>query len=530
MYNVLIVDDEMFVRIGITNCVDWEANGMNIPRQASNGKEAWELIQSFPIDIILTDIRMPEMDGILLIKEIRKANMSVEVIILSCVNEFEYVQEAFRLGACDYLFKPTLLPKEIIDATLKVIGKIEDAKKTFQAIKKLKDRVENHLPKLKQQFLLELIYGRQQEAFGWEEKKNEFDIKLSSQNMILLLMKADIIEDVLFNDFGGDEFLLQNTIMNILDEVFRSLIHYEMICKQTDEYIILISHEPGVDMEGIKQECDSTIHKALTALKNVLRLFFSVGISRYHHTIETLKMAYGEANYAIEKRFFLSRNSVIYYDSSFHCKDVESIEIGQLINSCIDMDESGYLKKVSDIFFEIKRHQGTALRDIMEISANMIFAMLKNISRFDGTIEQIYQCEGTLYTKIYQSGSIDELENFMIKIAQKLDAMTELKYRSEVYKGIKFMEKNLGNAEMGLETVADHVNMSKNYFSKLFKETTGTNFIEYLTRLRVEKAKELYTFTNLKVYQIAEKVGYSDWRYFCKVFKKQMGEPLSRLK
>lgn len=283
-YNVLIVEDEMFVRIGIANCIDWESNGLKNPLQAANGKEAWEIIKNNNIDIVLTDIKMPEMDGISLIKKIREADLPVEVIVLSCLNEFELVQRAIRLGIRDYIFKPTLMPEEILAAIKKVINKIE-----------------------------------------------------------------------------------------------------------------------------AEQERPSTLKQY--------------------------------KNYLVQLR---------------------------------------------------------------------VHSILPNL------------CEAS-----YNRG---EIEGFSFKIGKNLDRIMEKRYRSDIQRAIRYMEKHLGDEDIGLESVAKHVNMSKNYFSRLFKEDTEVNFIEFLTKLRIEKARELYLTTDLKIYQIAEKVGYSDWRYFSKVYKKYVGKPLSQLR
>lgn len=525
----MIVDDEIFVRMGIASSVDWQSYHIAAPFQAANGREAWEIMQREPVDIVLTDIKMPEMDGLELIKKMRKNHVNSEVVILTCMNEFAYVQEAIKLGACDYLFKPTLLPDDILEAIKKVIIKVEKVKKERAVIRELKNKVNHHIPKLKQQAILDMIYGRTMGQASWENLKKELQINIASQGLSLIVLKADALDYVLQEDFEGDKYSLQFTIMNILSEVLMSYRQCEIVCRNIDEYIILISEEETCEA-GARQGCHDIAKGALEALQGAIKLNVSAGISQPQHTIDTLKRAYDEAQFAIEKRFFLGFGSIVFYDRSLTYNDNGKFKNENLISSISEVSEAGYLDKITDIFRRVRTYKGMQIKDVMELSANIVFTLLKNVSRFEGIVEELYNNEGILYTRIYNAASIDEVEQFLLKLASDADRIIEQKYRSEVHKAIQFMEKHLGDADMSLESAAQHVNMSKNYFSKLFKEKTGTTFIDYLTQLRVSKAQELYMQTDLKVYQIAEQIGYSDWRYFSKVYKKQTGHSLSRFR
>lgn len=529
MYKIMIVDDELFVRMGIASAVDWQAHQIEAPLQAANGKEAWETMQKEAVDIVLTDIKMPEMDGLELIRTMRNNHQNTEVIILTCMNEFAYVQEAIKLGASDYLFKPTLLPEDILEAIKKVIGKVEKAKAEKEAIKTLENKVNHHIPQLKQQVILDVINGRTISKSRWEELKKELHLSIAAEGLSLIVLQADGLEQILKENFEGDKYLFQFTLMNILGEIFSDLVHFEIVCRDTMEYLIFISDEK-TEEETLKEVCYIKAQEAQKALEKALKLVVSVGISQQRHSIYTLQRAYDEAQFAVQKRFFAGEGSIIFYEKSLTYSDNNRFNNEAFVRMIGEVDEIGYNDKVNEIFSKIRTYKGMRIKDVMELSASIIFVLLKNISRFESVAEELYDNEGALYTQIYSAVSIAEIEQFLLKLAADADRIVEQKYRSEVHRAIQFMKKHLGDESISLEAVAQHVNMSKNYFSKLFKEKTGTNFIDYLTQLRVEKAQELYRQTDLKVYQIAEQVGYADWRYFSKVYKKQTGHSLSRIK
>jgi len=525
MYNILIVEDEMFVRIGIANCIDWESNGINTPLQAANGKEAWEIIQNHDFDIVLTDIKMPEMDGIILVKKIREADLSVEVIVLSCFNEFELVQKAIRLGVRDYIFKPTLMPEEILKAIKKVINKIEGKRKTLSTVNSL----QSHLPELKEYSILQFIHGRELDFERWSEVKQELNINPLFENVILILVKIDIPEEIILDRFNNDEFFLRSAVKNKLKKILNEYDNCDIVCKENQEYLILFSPDV-IKEELLERQCNIMFEKVAIGLKDLLGINTTAGVSDYQHTINTLKEAYQEATYAVGKSFFLGKGKIILYHDAKNNNESVDIEINELMQEIDNLDEADYVNKISNIFTEIRRNPSFKIGDVVEISANIIFAMLKNVIKFKGILDELYQTEDSLYKRIYNASSIEEIEEFLFKVAEDLDTILDHQYRNEIQKAIRYMEEHLGDNDIGLKTVASYVNMSKNYFSRLFKENTDVRFIKYLTKLRIEKAQELYMNNDLKVYQIAEKVGYSDWRYFSKVYKKYTGESLSQFK
>jgi len=530
MYNVMIVDDEILVRIGIKNCIDWQKTGFNEPLEAGNGRDALEIIKEKAVDIIVVDIRMPEMDGLELIRKIKESGSTLEVIILSCHNDFEYIRTALKHGACDYLFKPEMLPDDIVKALMKAAARIESRKELDNRIKTLEQKVNASITGIKESFITDIINGKRVRIEEFESKSTEMEIKIKPINLTVMIVKLSNIENTISSVFKNDEYLLRFSITNILLESLSGYKTCEVVCKNISEYPVIISHDNERSIKNIYSLCYEVSRKIIGSLGKCLNLIPTVGISRCFHNIETLKSAYDEARYSLDKRVFLGDGSIIFYEDSVQWEENKNVEIGNLINKIRDsgeMDCAAMAFLVSEI---IDSHKYLKVNDLLELSANAIGILLKKAMRYDGVIKRLYNSEPEIYSRLYKLGSAEEIKKYISIIADNIDSCISGSYRNEISRAIAYIDKNLGSMDISLDSVARHVNMSRSYFSRVFKETTGESFIDYLTHRRIERAKDLYRTSGLKIYQIAEMVGYANWRYFCKVYKKHTGTRLSDLR
>ncbi|QGQ95013.1 response regulator [Paenibacillus psychroresistens] len=528
MYNLLVVDDEVMVRIGIVNCINWTENQFAPPLEASNGEEAWELIQREKIDIVLTDIRMPGMDGLELLKVIHENNKQTEVIMLSCHNDFEYVRGALELGACDYLFKPAMLPEDILKSILKAVHKLNDRVQLDGRVKKLEEQIEAIIPKIKEDYLLDIINGKKTNLLDFQAKADELNITFSTEPTVLLLIKINNISDVLANKYKDAAYLLKFSVLNIVAENLQAYPHCEIISKQTDEYMVIFSHG-GENTKKTYARVSAIGKNIIESLNQYLSLVITIGVSKADHTPENLKTAYEESCYSVDKRFMLGTLRTIFYEDSVEERKMSSLELRSLLDSLHHHDEPNYQGKIANLFQGLRANSFVELSIALEISANIISILFKKVEN-EGVIEAVYAAEPEIYSKLFTFRHMDEMEQFLLQIAELIQNRIQGIHRKEIQMALKYMEENLGDIDINLGTVANHVNISRNYFSRLFKETTGNNFIDHLTEMRIRKAEKLYRTTELKIYQISELVGYPDWRYFSKVYKKHKGKQLSSIR
>lgn len=420
MERILIVDDEAYSREAIARIIPWKDYGIQA-LCASNGREALDIFIKETIDIMITDIKMPEMSGLELLDEVRRLGIDLEVIILSSYNEFELVRQAMKLGTYDYLFKPTMLEKDIVDSVLKALEKHRE--KRSHKNEKAEQNKENYNIRDKETFLFDLLNGRKLEEEVFNKRMENFRLPPCMDEILIVVFKLIKYSSSMAEIFENDNYLMQASVCNVIKESMETVPDYELISINFKEYIVIAwNNDPSGEKKFLFQ-VDQGITKAAEFLDQYYRIDLAVGVSSIGNTIKDGAKLYQEASFEAERENL--DQSKIHYASNF--------------------------------------------------------------------------CKSTLLKR-------------------------------ELSVSLDYIKENLGDRNLSLQSVADEIGISKNYYSKAFKEATGVNFIDYITRLRVEKARNLYVNTDLKIYEIAEKVGYSDWHYLYSVYKKTLGHSMSQEK
>jgi two-component system response regulator YesN len=210
MYTILIVEDELFVSLGIVNSIDWAAHGFQKPLTAVNGREAWEMMQRQPVHVVMTDIKMPEMDGIQLIKTIRESDYQTEVIILSSYTDFEYVSGALELQTCSYLHKPAMMPADIALAIDKAVVRIESLKQRELTVKQMEHLYQTSAGKLKERALLDLVNGVEKS----ERQLDDLSFNVNMQACHVAVVHLNNGVSILNSKFNGiHRFLFLHLLM-----------------------------------------------------------------------------------------------------------------------------------------------------------------------------------------------------------------------------------------------------------------------------------------------------------------------------
>ena len=199
----------------------------------------------------------------------------------------------------------------------------------------------------------------------------------------------------------------------------------------------------------------------------------------------------------------------------------------QALNSLYETDGKLYSEKIKEVFSTLRQEKQIDLAFLNEIGANMIVHIMKEAMLNREALGYLYDKQGKIFSKLTTLTSIEQFERYMLQIAVDVEEFFRSNCRDEIYRAKSFITAHISDPELTVEQVARNVNLSKNYFSSLFKKYTGQTFTAFLTQARVDRAEELYKTSGLKIYQIAEMVGYTDWRYLTKVFKKLKGKNLT---
>jgi two-component system response regulator YesN len=527
----MVVDDETIIREGLVNSIDWNKYGYNVVAQAENGKKALEIAQEVKPHIILTDIYMPILDGIEFAKGIKQVLPETVIIFLSGYNEFTYAQRAIELGVFRYLTKP--IDEEELLLVLEEACKDLEHKELEQAqINKLKLLIQDSLPLLKERFFLSLVKGKFQET-EIINKLKYLNIDIHADRFFCLIISLDdyfsLIEKQNEDDINLLKFAVQNMSEEILSELENSFFVFE---EKPNEIGILFCYKNDTCPSYL-----SIIHPVLQKIQDSVRRYLdttvSIGIGRSYDTMTKICMSYKEAEDALEYRTTFGKNSIIYIgDIEPPSKRTIPISAFEKLNGLMKAVKSGDTQlsfATLHEIFEILKSENTLTKDYMHLfMIEVINKFITIILEFNGDIREVYDHKFTPLTLL----NIDTLEDIQSKLQELVNIAIEFIHskrktvnRNFIEKAKEFINNNYMIEGLNLSMIADSVHISPGYLSQLFKQIVGESCIEYLSKVRINQAKKLLKETNLKTYEIAYKVGYSDPQYFSTCFKKYVGVP-----
>jgi len=524
---VLLVDDEIIVRYGIKSMVDWDKLELTIVGDAANGQDALEIFKACNPEIVITDIKMPIMDGIEFIKGIREINSETKIIILSCLEDFEYAKEAISLGASEYFVKSNMMPSDMERILIKVKNSIVVEKDKQMQIVEMREKALKTQFVEKKQFLVDLSMDaisnytasksiiRQMgldyltEFFVFNASVDYYEkvtVSMTEQEKINLDGKlCDVIEKVLKSEGSckGEVFFGKNGEINFLLKVLDSLSELKIF-----EFVNYIGK------------------KVISGVENEMNYSLTVGVSDPISDLSSLSKGYTQAKSARKLKVFYGCGKLISYTnvvSQTQIDQKESINFTKLreyIYIIKREDVNILLEETFNRIKEVRDYEG-----VHTLSLELIVIVSSIYSEICKDAELVYNKKKEYYEQIKYLETIKDIEDwFKLVFGQLMNSVASM-YNSDkntISKALEYIDKNF-TEDISLQTISNHVHLSKNYFVNLFKKEMGQSFVEYLTKLRVEKAKFLLQNSELKIIDIGIKVGIEDSRYFSKVFKKSTG-------
>ncbi|MEH7388337.1 response regulator [Bacillus sp. JJ1521] len=516
---VLIVDDEVYIRNGLKMKVDWESLGMKIIGEASDGTEALFHIENESVDIVITDINMPIMDGLELIQKTKEINDGIIFIIISGYSEFEYARTAMKLGITDYLLKP--IKQAEIQASLlsikeRILLTINEGNLYIQNGKKHREEV-----------LVRLLSDQNKGATINEAMEN-LDLKINSENIILGLIKIELYKSFkqtnpTRSQFEDIEILFQN---HLFQEHSGEIIK----CVWPEhEFILLIDSSK----HKIKDELLKNLTDALITLENKLGISATIGLSSGGTSNSNFISLYQESLFSLKERILRGTGKVI--NNVQFPDQLEKLDFTAEKKRLIHLMEErkwDYIKENIYASFNQLISKGSPVthNHLYELFIELYFTIKNFASGKIGTTNQNHSQ--------YSSGeNIVNIASGFTSIQQMIDWLytyieTECKQIEDKYDAsgkeiVKWVQNYINtfySSEITLAKVSEKYHINPIYFSRIFKAHVGISFNSYLTKIRMEEAKNLMDTTSLLVQDISEVVGYDDPKYFSKVFKKYYGK------
>ncbi|MFD0698963.1 response regulator [Paenibacillus sp. GCM10027628] len=513
MFRVIIVEDEYIVRYGIRSMIDWEKVGLTVIGEASNGQEALDLIGQEPPDILITDIKMPVMDGIALITEVRKSNPHMKIIILSNLEDFQYAKEAIRHGVSEYLIKSDMMPRDFEQALLKVKEAIEESSPVSKV--KPADDVE---PLWKEKFWMDLTEGSLTDPVNIQNAVESIGLHNAKFPLYMLHINKNALEQGILEGQAYIRMALESMVppWQLRYEVFPD--------KQGEMNVLLFPDAPSVQGTNAVREFAQSL---LTHLMDSNAMRCTIGISNGIQAWNELHRAYVEALEAVKHKMFVGSGQVIAYGVDYMPMNMTRGENMKLstnhIHSMVYAFQSKELQAyLEGLFGELASRKDYDMVQIISLELLIMLTTLwSDVSSDQQNIlhlkkqyfDQLSKLETIHQSKVWFMKAFDELVGHMVQVYNS--------DRNSIIKATQYIQQ-FYDQEISLQSISNLVHLSKNYFANLFKKEMGESFLEHLTRVRIEKAKSLLT-GELKTADIGHLVGIADPKYFSKVFKKITG-------
>ena len=518
-YQVLIVDDEPEIAEGIAFLIQRFCMEGQVVKVAYDGLEGYEKACSLQPDIILTDIRMPECDGLEMIRKLQTTGLNIKYVVLSGYAEFEYAKTAITLGVEDFITKP-VEEGELSQVLQKICQSIEEEREHREKLQDMRSTVKG--------YVLKNFLDRTEKYTGMiKDYMEQFDFPVSGKWYLCLLI--DLYE--MTEKDCRQEFLRQ-----IKDKKLPSL-HFFQSClsvEYSQEQIVLI----GALERPMEQK---TLHYTVENLKNqlvkILDSAVNIGIGTFCKGIDEIPRSFEEARCALNYKMMKGPSCVIPYSQICDIEDCSSPilpeDIKRLEESIGRMDDEGCRVAIEEIFRKISEKNNLSLEELQMISLNLILSGIRKIPFVQFQLNQYLGKNIFSLESISKFRTIEQLKNWIINTLRSMNELMlkdDLSEKKDVIQEAKeYIIRNF-NREIGLNEISEKFFINPYYFSQLFKKKTGETYQNYLIGLRVERAKKLLAETDLKIYEVCEKVGYSDANHFNKVFERLVGMKPSEYK
>ncbi len=515
MYTILIVDDEENIRKAFVNAVNWEEMGFEIVGQASNGVEALDFIETHDIDLLITDIMMPIMGGIELVREVRELKPNVQIVFLSGHDEFQFAKQAIRYNILEYILKPITTDgileefsriKKQMDAKFSEILDIDIQIDTMKELEKVK----------KDLFLIKLITNAIAE---WQLSESFSNINLSipettkpEHGYAVYVTKA--------KDFSTkNDTATFKRLLNIVEIISKKYISCE--CVLYGDRVVTIAH----DSADILDKFVSTLSKdiVLTA-KRILNVDVSFAQSDLYSEISTTHVAFSETNDALISIEKTDEQIVHTSDLILKKEDVDIQELlSELESAIISADKEAVTVSILSIFEKLNDKQVNSVEfntHMLEILSILFKAckMLADDSDVKTIISKFFTFRAT------KEKTQEEILNLGLGLVDGISFQRQKTVGFLVTQARDIISAEFENPEMNLRNLAKRLNCSPNYLSSNIKKSLGKSFIELIVEARMNKAKELLLTTNKKIREISDECGFTNQHYFSYSFKKHFSQ------
>ena len=528
LYSIILVDDEEEVRKSIIKQIDWESAGFKVVGDAENGEDALEKIEVLEPDVVLTDIRMPYMDGLTLAEKIRQRYPSMKVVIFSGYDDFEYAQKAIKLNVTEYILKPVNV-EELTSILKRIKSNLDEEIEEKRNVSRLRENYRKSLPIIREQFFNDMVHRRLSDDLI-ESKLREYDIPITgARKWVIAAVDVEKSDDRSKKTLSlhEEEELIPISVMQIVREKLKSYCRFSLFQSTAEAEMVVIA---ALDDDNTTTGLIDVLGDICKEAKRILEVPVTIGIG---HSVTGLSKIAGSYQSAVEA---LGYKAVVGSGITIYINDMEPVGSGKL--EFDNADESDFIsavkfgpdEKIEAVTTRISGKLESAkvhYRQQQVYVFGVLNTIIQMIQQYDLNLEEILGGELEYLSVIDKLQKREEFGDWLLKTAHKMNQAInqerDITTRQVIQQAKQYIMDNYQNPDLSVEMICRHLHMSPAYFSTMFKKETGQAYIAYLTEIRLNKAVELLNKTDDKTYVIASKVGYQEQNYFSYVFKKKFG-------
>ncbi|MFB5673755.1 helix-turn-helix domain-containing protein [Paenibacillus terreus] len=526
MYNVMLADDDYPVIELLSETIEWERLGYRLMGIHENGLSAWEQAERQMPDVLITDIGMPKLDGLELAARISERRAGVRIVILSCHSEFQLARQAMRLNVQEYFLKDALDPEDLSRLLVRLKEGLDEERRMNWEQERL-HRLLNETKELRREKAIKnFIHQPLLSPETWRREAESYGLLLSGEQCLPVIGFVDNYR-LVKHRFASDQTLLF-AVGNVMDEVLQAgELRGQHIGYDVKRSLLLFSYKPTLKvnvMDRLKESLRQIQNTLLQVLK--IRMSFLIGSSAgtperlKEHLIELLdseeqRFYLGEGDCAKRSSAALRSNQDLFEHYDAASQQLRAVLLGKSVQ------EARLAAQQWIEFIRVRKYPSEMVKD-------WTLKLLLDLKLKLHTLQPVRSSHtaDTLHREIAELDSLDQfgdwLADHLCAFVSARTGSAAASKRTEIAEACKYVALHIGR-RICLDEVAAHLHLNASYFSRLFKKEMGMTFIEYVTRMKVERAKELLDHTGHTVGEICEQLGYDNQSYFIKTFKVHTG-------
>ncbi len=523
MFTVILVDDEPIITRGLRELIPWEQLGFTVSGTFENAHDALRYAVSSRPDIVITDLVMSDMSGFDLVSRLREKDIDASVIVLSAYGEFEYARSLFRSGVVEFLLKP-VAREDLARALQEAAGRIQDRREQRRRLAELRARVAESLPLLRQKFLMDLTGGRLLDEAAIKVRARQLELDLTSAAFSVAAIQFDEVATDGPFVLEHDRDLIHFVIANVSEDMFQAYKVCHLVAADRIMQFI-VAHEPGCNDAA---RFFAAANRISETLRNHFQITVRIGLSGEQAGVVGIAQAASEADEALKRALGEDRivhvRSIKPERSNAHSYPM-TLE-RTVINEVILTDSFDARRAAAELYEAFVQSSDGNRETVSSFCLEFSLQLKREVASSLRSPPRLYPAVYTKVRALFGCLTSAEVQDWLMSAL--LAAHTEIQTaRNErlydaVHNAQCYIAKHLAD-ELSLPHVASRVYMSPSYFGTLFKSRTGENFVDYLSRMRLNRSKELLLDSSLRIQDIAEAVGYRSPSYFSDAFRKYVG-------